>query len=97
MTYEELLWEAHNDSLDIYERDMKPTIKGLYSDNIIWINKFIPTNTEKICILAEELGHYHTSSGNIIDQSKLQNRKQENGIQKAHSCISFCTSPFARD
>lgn len=51
--------------------------KGLYSDGVIWINKGIPTTAEKYSILAEELGHYHTSSGNILDQRDMRNRKQE--------------------
>ncbi|MEK4381135.1 ImmA/IrrE family metallo-endopeptidase [Aeribacillus sp. FSL K6-2848] len=77
MTYENLLREAQQHGIDTYEKPMTPTIKGLYSDKVIWINKNIPTNDEKACILAEELGHYHTSSGNILDQSKISNRKQE--------------------
>lgn len=77
MVYENLLREAEQHGLDISEKPMTPTIKGLYSDKVIWINKNIPTNDEKACILAEELGHYHTSSGNILDQSKISNRKQE--------------------
>ncbi len=32
---------------------------------------------EKACVLAEELGHYESSVGNIIDMSNPQNRKQE--------------------
>lgn len=35
------------------------------------------TSTEKACVLAEELGHYETSVGNIIDMSISWNRKQE--------------------
>lgn len=77
MTYEKLQKEAAQKSIDIYEESMKPTVKGLYGNNTIWINKGIPTNTEKACILAEELGHFHNTNGDIIDQTKLTNRKQE--------------------
>ncbi|MFA4137166.1 MULTISPECIES: ImmA/IrrE family metallo-endopeptidase [unclassified Brevibacillus] len=77
MTYEELYQEAIQLGIDIYEMPLTPRIKGLYSDNIIGINKFIPTSIEKLCVLAEELGHYFTSSGDILDQSKIVNRKQE--------------------
>jgi len=35
------------------------------------------TEKEKKCILAEELGHYYTGSGDILDQSSVSNRKQE--------------------
>src|SRR5690625_834458 len=77
MAYESLTREAYQNNIDIYEKPLKPRVKGLYSDNIIWINKHIETKAEKICVLAEELGHYHTSFGNILDQSKINNRKQE--------------------
>lgn len=77
MTYEKLRKEAAQKGIDIYEEPMNIAIKGLYGNNTIWINKGLPTNTEKACILAEELGHFHTTDGNIIDQSKLTNRKFE--------------------
>lgn len=35
------------------------------------------TETEKTCVLAEELGHHYTATGNILDQSTVENRKQE--------------------
>jgi rhamnogalacturonyl hydrolase YesR len=35
------------------------------------------TNAEKTCILAEELGHYNTSTGDILNLSDIKNRKQE--------------------
>ncbi|MFD0868825.1 Domain of uncharacterised function (DUF955) [Chlamydia abortus] len=74
MLYDKLLKETE---ARVFEVDMPSTIKGLYADNVIWINKSIPTSTEKACILAEENGHYHTSIGNILDQSSIPNRKQE--------------------
>ncbi len=52
-------------------------IKGLYLDKHIAISKDISTDTEKACILAEELGHHYTATGNILDQSTVGNRKQE--------------------
>ena len=33
--------------------------------------------TQKACVLAEELGHYHTTVGNILDQTSVENVKQE--------------------
>lgn len=50
---------------------------GRIYGNKIAIRKDIPTQTEKACVLAEELGHHCTSSGNIIDQSIVFNRQQE--------------------
>src|SRR5690606_8317379 len=45
--------------------------------DIILISKYVQTYTEKTCILAEELGHYYTSAGDITDQKDIRNRKQE--------------------
>lgn len=56
---------------------MQPSNKGLYADNVICINSLIPTSAEKACVLAEEIEHYCTSAGDILDQSKTKNRKQE--------------------
>lgn len=76
MRYETLLAKAAQLGIDIYEKPLSPQTKGLYADHVIWINKDL-SNTEKGCILAEELGHYYTSSGDILDQRDLRNRKQE--------------------
>lgn len=72
--YEKLMLE-YDKKVEIYEVDMN--IKGLYADGIIAISKRLGSSIEKVCILAEELGHYHTSAGDILDQSKIENRKQE--------------------
>lgn len=75
--YETLLHEAEEERIDVVYRPLRGKTKGLYCNGVIAINRNISSTTEKACILAEELGHYHTSVGNILDQSKLQNRKQE--------------------
>jgi len=77
MLYENLQMEAARLGVEVYEQPMQPTLKGLYSDDVIWVNHFIPTIAEKTCILAEELGHYHTSTGHIIDLTDIRNLKQE--------------------
>lgn len=41
-------------------------------------DKYILINAEKTCILAEELGHHFKTAGNILDQTKIENRQQEN-------------------
>ncbi|KYG88831.1 hypothetical protein A0U40_14100 [[Bacillus] sp. KCTC 13219] len=74
--YDNLLRECDNLEIEVYERKGMKN-KGLYSDNVIWINKWIPSIVEKRCVLAEELGHYHTTVGNILDQTNIINRKQE--------------------
>lgn len=53
------------------------TLKGFYTDGNVAINTSVDNNTERTCVLAEELGHHHTSVGDIIDMSDSGNRKQE--------------------
>ncbi len=52
-------------------------LKGLCVDSNIALASSLTTSTEKVCILAEELGHHHTTVGNILDQGIAENRKQE--------------------
>jgi len=77
LTYEEM--QIEHEYLNIQEMDLSGVdgLKGLYLDENIAINQGLPTIAEKSCILAEELGHHYTSAGNILDQSKSSNRKQE--------------------
>lgn len=81
MLYEKLLDEAYKEDVDVYEKKMNGNIKGLYSDNVIWLNERLSTH-DKACTLAEELGHYYTSVGDILDQSKIENVKQEKMARK---------------
>lgn len=72
-----LLRDALKVGVVTFERRMNGTTKGLYADGVVWINKNLSTTAEKLCILAEELGHHHTSTGDITDQRLAINRKQE--------------------
>jgi len=75
---EELEDYAHNCGVDVINYHFDSSrIRGLYSDNVIAISDKVTTNSEKSCILAEELGHYHTSYGNIMNQHDTASRKQE--------------------
>lgn len=76
MLYEDLLIEADMSNLIVKE---KPLINndGFISGNRIAIRKNIATTTEKACVLAEELGHHYTTTGNILDQQNVVNAKQE--------------------
>lgn len=104
MTYDELMMQ--HDELLIIEADLSKVdgLKGLYVDGCIAINKNM-TKIEKGCVLAEEIGHHLTTSGNILDQKNSSNRKQEHkarakaydkmvgleGIIKAHKagCLNI--------
>lgn len=76
-TYEELVTSANGLGVSVTEYPFSDRIKGLYCDSAIGIKKDIETTTEKACTLAEELGHFYTTTGDILDQSSPANRKQE--------------------
>lgn len=77
--YEELLNDADKSNVTVTNQfDLSGTrLKGLYCDGTIAISQNMNDESEKACILAEELGHHYTSSGNIIDMTVATNRKQE--------------------
>lgn len=70
--------QIQNGNLNIKEMDLSEVdgLKGLYIDGNIAIHKDMST-AEKACVLAEELGHHHTTTGTILDLSDARNRKQE--------------------
>lgn len=74
-TYEYLLTEAEDEGLIVKELPLRG-YDGRIKGNRIAISKSL-TQTEKYCVLAEELGHHYTTVGNILDQSEVGNRKQE--------------------
>lgn len=77
-TYERLASSPDAEGVAIYDRKFRsPRIKGLYCDGNIAVSDTLETDAEKACVLSEELGHYHTTEGIIIDQSSVANRKQE--------------------
>lgn len=76
MDYEALLIEAAKDGLVVKEKPLQYN-NGRVKGNRIAIRKDIDTSAEKACILAEEMGHHHTSVGDILDMTDIGNRKQE--------------------
>ena len=75
MKYNALLNEANAEGISIKERPFK-TYDGRLKGKDIYLRKDMNT-TEKSCVLAEELGHYYTTVGNILDMNVPENRKQE--------------------
>lgn len=76
MTYEELLNECNDKGLIVKEKPLKyhdGRIKGIR----VAIRDNIPTSVQKACVLSEELGHFETSVGDILDMNSVSNRKQE--------------------
>lgn len=78
MTYENLLQEAADENVYVIEdAPFRSQADGLIRNDVIGINRTVRQSTQRACVLAEELGHYHTTVGDIIDQSSDSNRKQE--------------------
>lgn len=75
MDYTALLIEADADNLITKEKPLRAN-KGRIKGSRIAIQRGL-SETEKKCVLAEELGHHYTTSGDILDQSIVENRKQE--------------------
>lgn len=73
-----LLSIAESEGIQVFIRQLPKGLKGLYYDGTIVLNRNIETNNERRCILAEELGHYFTTVGDILDMKIESNRKQEN-------------------
>ncbi|MDE7342243.1 MAG: hypothetical protein K2N80_17070 [Lachnospiraceae bacterium] len=78
MKYEDLLKESTLNDVHVIENvDFESQADGLINGNIIGINRKVRTYRKRTCILAEELGHYHTTVGDIINQSTISERRQE--------------------
>ena len=71
--YEELIAEYEN---VLYIREKPMHNDALYCDGNICINSALP-QINKRCLLAEEIGHHKRTVGNILDQSKTDNIRQE--------------------
>ncbi len=76
MSYEDLLIEAEKENLTVKELPLESG-DGRIKGKRIAIRQDIPTLAQKADVLAEELGHYYTATGDILDQTNIANRKQE--------------------
>ena len=74
MTYDRLIMEYPH--IKIIEKVLPKGLPGLYYDNVIEIDKF-KDKYEKHCILAEELGHYETTYGDITNLNDMRSIKLE--------------------
>lgn len=77
--------EALQHDIKVTYASLPERIKGLYCEAcdispVIALNKhYIEDSKEETCIIAEELGHYYTSSGDLLDEAADMTvvRKQE--------------------
>ena len=75
MNYDELTLECEKENILVAEMPME-CYDGRIIGNFVLINTNM-NQSQKACVLAEELGHYHTTVGDILDQTDISNRKQE--------------------
>lgn len=75
--YESLVTKAEKSGAKVIEVNFGTNKKcGKCIDNLIFINSNLQEK-DKLSILAEELGHYKTTYGNITKQSTISDKKQE--------------------
>lgn len=101
--YEKLEDEATEMGLTVKEKPLLSS-DGRIKGKRIAISNRLNTTIEKACVLAEELGHYHTTVGNILTDSH-GNRKQEYqarlwayekliGLERlVDACLAGCETP----
>lgn len=77
MKYDGLLKEAEDNNIEVTEKRFKSHASALCKGNKIAINKALKNQKEKACALAEELGHYHTTCGDITWMNTIPKTKQE--------------------
>lgn len=75
MNYEDLLIEYDTEDIVIKEKPLQSSNGRIYNNRIAIRHDM--NTVDKACTLAEELGHYYTTTGDIIDQTDVSNRKQE--------------------
>lgn len=76
LDYEALLAESDSLGLLVKEKPLQYN-DGRIKGKRIAIRKDIDSSTKKACVLAEELGHYHTTAGDILLQATDADHKQE--------------------
>lgn len=75
-TYHKLFNETTSAGVEVLEYAFTDQLRGLYRDNVIAVHADAG-EVEKLCILAEELGHHHTGTGNAIDPQDPNARREE--------------------
>ncbi|GAB6170971.1 ImmA/IrrE family metallo-endopeptidase [Paradesulfitobacterium aromaticivorans] len=86
---EELQQEAVGKGINLVKSELPVRIKAVYYapedlPPTIALSNDIITQAEETCVLAEELGHYYTSSGNLLSANtdRVSILKQENRARR---------------
>lgn len=76
--YNKMLDHAKRQGIIVIENfPLKSDADAILCKNVIGLSDRLDTTIERKCILAEELAHYDYNVGNILDQSDINNSKQE--------------------
>lgn len=75
LNYEDLLIEYDTEDIIIKEKPLQSSNGRIYNNRIAIRHDM--NTVDKTCTLAEELGHYYTTTGDILNQENVSNRKQE--------------------
>ncbi|MCR4436201.1 MAG: ImmA/IrrE family metallo-endopeptidase [Clostridiales bacterium] len=89
-TLEKLLEECNRSGINIEQQPLPHNINAIYYEDegtepVITINELLKTQAEQACVLAEEIGHYHTSCGNLLTDPHIDKTiisKQEHIAKK---------------
>lgn len=73
--YEELACKAEKFGIEVIEMNLEGKC-GYILNNTVFINGSMDDACKR-CVLAEELGHYLKNVGDITNQLKIKNKKQE--------------------
>jgi hypothetical protein len=95
MTYnlskaEKLIDECAQAGIHVEQYPLPETVRGLYfetseTEPVISLSSYLKTQSEICSIVAEELGHYHTSCGDLLTDKKTDKTiiaKQENKAKR---------------
>jgi len=73
----EALWDEFYEEVPIWQTSFLPgKLSGFYDYDGIFLKNNL-TQNKYHCVLAEELGHFKTTLGNIIEQKTVRDRQQE--------------------
>ena len=84
MTYKEMKTAAQEAGLVVKEKPLQSS-NGRINGNKIAILKDLPSSVHKKCVLLEEVGHYATSMGNILDQSDAKPQAERQACRWAYN------------
>ena len=75
---EPLEQKAYDQNVKVHDYYLgEESLAGLYINGHVAINTSVKSLRKRTCVIAEELGHHCTSSGNILDQNDVRTQKQE--------------------